>query len=612
MNGPKWLLLFLSALVLTFLVWGGLNILVDPFGVFGDVLLHWDAYSQTLNPRIGKTEYLQNHFDEFDSYIIGSSSAASYLPETLETYKDGNYYNLFHYGADIAYDKELIRWLLTEDDVQHIVLVLGLSEGDSVFDGTALTDKAHYAVTGESAFGYYLQYLFASPSFAAEKLYSLLKDTNMPQAFDVFIPTEGIYDKRMRDARSIGALDVYMEENSADFVPYSETRALQYVEECASAMRDIRQMCDAAGTELTVILSPVSDAQLKGYTNDSLNEYFTALADVTEYWNFSISPITYDARYFYDTTHTRNATANMVLARIYEDEEAYYPDNFGLLCTDGLTKTAEWMKDAAAAVREEDYTSNVPILLYHHLDPQAGESGTVLHPDTFASHMALLAEHGYTPVSVDQIIAYVEKGEALPDKPVMITFDDGYLSNYTHAFPILQQYGWSASIFVIGSSFGHYETYKDTANPITPHFGQTESGEMLNAGMISLQSHTWDMHQWAPYETGDAVRENILPLSGEKEDDYIDSLTVDIAAQNDLFAEMGIPEYRALAFPSGKYTLLTDAVLVENGIKVTMTTNPARMNTLVCGLPQSLLDLGRLNIAGDTKPESILAYCGEK
>ena len=610
MNGPKWLILFLSALLLTFLVWGIFNILADPFGVFGDVLLHWDAYAQTLNPRIGKTEYLQNRFDEFDSYIIGSSSAASYLPETLESYTEGKYYNLFHYGADIDYDKTLITWLLEKDEVRHIVWVLGLSEADTPAEKSGLTDKAHYTLTGENPIAFYTDFLFASPSFAVEKILSRCKDTKMPQAFDVFIPTDGTYDKRLRDAESIGDLNAYLAKNGGDFVPLTTVRELQYVEECASAVAEIRQLCDAAGTELTVILSPVSDAQLQGYTNDSLNYYFTALAQVTEYWNFSISPITYDARYFYDTTHTRNAAADMVLARIYE-ADAYYPDSFGILCGNGYAQTAEWMKDAVSAVDVSDYTANVPILLYHHLDPEAQENGTTLHPATFASHVKLLSAHGYTPVTFAQIIAYVEKGEPLPEKPILITFDDGYLSNYEYAYPILSEYGWPASIFVIGSSFGHYETYKDTENPITPHFGQPEAADMLTSGLITLHSHTWDMHQWKPYETGENIRETILPLPQETEDDYIAALTEDIAAQKKLFRENGIPESTVLAFPSGKYTQLTDAVLLENGCKVTVTTDSTGTNTIICGLPQSLLDLGRLNVAADITPEMLLSYCGE-
>lgn len=611
MSGPKWLILFLSALLLTFVLWGVLNILVDPFGVFGDMLFSWDSYSQTLNPRNAKVTYISSHFDEFDSYIIGSSSAASYLPQTLEKYNDGNYYNMFHYGADIEYDKKLLSWLLENDDVRHIVLVLGLSEADFLYNSSDLTDKLHYAVTGEGKLSYYADFLFASPSFALEKLSSRLKDTEMPQVFDVFIPSEGTYDKRLRDVESIGSLDAYMEKNGGDFAHSAEVYDLKYVDGCTEAVGDIRAMCESAGAELTVIISPVYEGQLQGFSEESLNAYFSGLAQVTDYWNFSISSVTHDARYFYDATHTRNAAGDMVLARIYDDAEAYYPDNFGVYCENGVSVTAEYLKDAAETVSRSDYTINVPVLLYHHLDPYAVEDGTVVHPDTFASHIALLAENGYTPVSFEQIVAYVEKGEALPKNPVMITFDDGYYSNYQYAFPILREYGWCASIFAIGSSIGHYEYYKDTEFALTPHFGEAEIAEMTASGIIDIQSHTYDMHQWAPYEEGENIRESILPLPNESEREYIFALNADIAAQNDVFEQNGLGACSVMAFPGGKYTKLTDVILRENGYKVTVTTDSTRVNTLVCGLPQSMIDIGRLNIAGDTTAEEILEYCGK-
>ena len=77
------------------------------------------------------------------------------------------------------------------------------------------------------------------------------------------------------------------------------------------------------------------------------------------------------------------------------------------------------------------------------------------------------------------------------------------------------------------------------------------------------------------------------------------------------FAENGIPESNVLAFPGGEYTQLTDAVVLENGYKVTLTTDSTKDNTLICGLPQSLLGLGRLNIASDITVGMLLSYCGE-
>lgn len=95
----------------------------------------------------------------------------------------------------------------------------------------------------------------------------------------------------------------------------------------------------------------------------------------------------------------------------------------------------------------------------------------------------------------------MEKGEALPEKPVVITFDDGYQSNYEYAYPILKKYGMKATIFVIGSSVGKDE-YKDTGLPMLPHFGVSEAREMENSGLISIQSHTYDLHQNGECEKG--------------------------------------------------------------------------------------------------------------
>ena len=120
MNLKQWLLLVLSALVLVLIVCVCLNLIVDPFGAFGGSL-RWDSYAQTLNPRNAKAVYLAEHPDSYDSFVVGSSSAASYLPETLEKYYGGSFYNLFHYGADSDYDCALVRWLLRQGSVRTVL-----------------------------------------------------------------------------------------------------------------------------------------------------------------------------------------------------------------------------------------------------------------------------------------------------------------------------------------------------------------------------------------------------------------------------------------------------------------------------------------------------------
>lgn len=72
----------------------------------------------------------------------------------------------------------------------------------------------------------------------------------------------------------------------------------------------------------------------------------------------------------------------------------------------------------------------------------------------FEEQVKAMVESGYTPVFFQDLIDYVDTEKQLPEKPVCITFDDGYLDNYTYAFPILKKYNCKATIFVIGSSIG--------------------------------------------------------------------------------------------------------------------------------------------------------------
>lgn len=119
---------------------------------------------------------------------------------------------------------------------------------------------------------------------------------------------------------------------------------------------------------------------------------------------------------------------------------------------------------------------------------------------------------------------------------------------------------------------------------------------MLDSGLISIGSHTYDMHQWPPFEEVRPARENMLPLSGESETDYIHAVQTDAAREAETFAAFGIPAPDVIAFPEGAHADLTDVVLRECGYKVTLTTDESRVNTVVVGLPQTLIDLGRMTV----------------
>lgn len=251
-------------------------------------------------------------------------------------------------------------------------------------------------------------------------------------------------------------------------------------------------------------------------------------------------------------------------------------------------------------------TAEVPVLMYHHLDPAAdGSNSMVIKPETFARQIQALHDEGYTGVSIEELRSYVHDGVPLPERPIVITFDDGYLSNYEYAFPILQQYGMKATIFVIGSSVGHREFYKDTTFPIIPHFGATEMQEMLASGLIDIQSHTYDMHQTAAYEPG-VARRTMRQLPGEDDAHYVAALTEDMRRQRTLLEPLTGRPVNALAYPLGDYASLTTETLVQLGIEATFTTNSGS-NTVERGVPQSLLNLNRYGVYESTTPERLLS-----
>jgi len=97
--------------------------------------------------------------------------------------------------------------------------------------------------------------------------------------------------------------------------------------------------------------------------------------------------------------------------------------------------------------------TGIPILNYHEVD-NTFHTCLTMTPHDFSQQMQYLKDQGYHTITPAQLNDYLTKGTALPDKPVMITFDDGYVDNYTDAYPILKKYDMTGTIFIITSLVG--------------------------------------------------------------------------------------------------------------------------------------------------------------
>ena len=608
MNAKKWVLTFLLFALVLVLGLAAFNYVTDPFAAFGDKFLNWFSYDETNNPRVAKISYLEQHHDEYDSYILGCSSTSSLQVSDFNKLYDANFYNLIMYGADMRDCEKIADYLIEHYEVKHLVLNVYLDNGFTYDDETdRLTRNLHYLTDPDtSALSFYTRYLFCDPRYGFAKLKNLRNDRLLPQSFDVFNEVTGEYDKRVRDVEPVGSMDTYLEAYPV-FADYPKTGdfVLGQTENCMKSVAAIKERCEAADVELVVVAAPVYIDYFQNFQAEDVANFYASLAKVTDFWDFSCSSVSCEPRYFYDATHFRNAVGSMIAARIAGDDSVYIPDDFGTYVTADTPSSYFSEVLQATALPDETVSRDVPVLMWHNLAEESSGDMTI-SVDTFRAQIEALHEAGFKTVSLQQLYDYVHFGTELPEKPIVLTFDDGYFSNYEYAFPILQEYDMQATIFAIGVSVGK-DTYKDTEHAMTPHFGADEAREMVDSGLISVQSHTFDMHQWPPFEDGNAqVRETLLPFDGEADADYEAAVEADFAESRELLESITGQPVNALAFPEGAYVTLTQDALRSAGAELTFTTVRA-VNTVVKGLPQSLCAMPRFGMTESTDMTALVA-----
>jgi peptidoglycan/xylan/chitin deacetylase (PgdA/CDA1 family) len=96
----------------------------------------------------------------------------------------------------------------------------------------------------------------------------------------------------------------------------------------------------------------------------------------------------------------------------------------------------------------------VPILLYHHVGVSPSHSPYYISPYDFEQQMYLLHEWGYQTISVGLLVRAIREGAELPPKPIILTFDDGSETVFTTAFPVMQKYGFTGTVYIVFNYVG--------------------------------------------------------------------------------------------------------------------------------------------------------------
>lgn len=240
----------------------------------------------------------------------------------------------------------------------------------------------------------------------------------------------------------------------------------------------------------------------------------------------------------------------------------------------------------SAAQAASPKTVRLPIIMYHQIskNPSACNAFTI-SPETFEQDIRYLAANGYTSVTTAQMLDYCQGKETLPGKPILITFDDGYESFEPYAKPVLEQYGMSAVLAIVGQ---YADTYTKTEDHHVSYsyFSWNALAQLQKSPAVELAVHTYDMHHLRE-------RKGCKIKSGESNGAYRQALNGDLERVEEQFKTYVGNLPCVFAYPYGFYCKEAKEILRERGYQVLFTCEE-KVNVLT-GNPEELMSLGRFN-----------------
>ncbi|NLL96455.1 MAG: polysaccharide deacetylase family protein [Clostridiaceae bacterium] len=157
--------------------------------------------------------------------------------------------------------------------------------------------------------------------------------------------------------------------------------------------------------------------------------------------------------------------------------------------------------------------------------------------------MKQLKAYGYNTITFSDLHEHYMDGSPLPKNPVIITFDDGYESNYTIGYPILKKYGLNACIFIITNAIGNYN-----------YMNESQLKEITSSGVIDVQSHSASHSYDLPYMSGNKIDSELLDSKMR-----LESITGN--------------KVNIFCYPSGRYSQRLVDKLIEHEYIFSVTTN---------------------------------------
>lgn len=254
--------------------------------------------------------------------------------------------------------------------------------------------------------------------------------------------------------------------------------------------------------------------------------------------------------------------------------------------TKSTTSTVK-KKPKVEAIKKDPNPTNIPVLMYHSIAYEKGNDLRV-PPEKFRQELQIIKDNGFTPITLDELYSHFNDEAALPQepivitpddgyrdndevvlpqKPIVITLDDGYRDNYENALPILKEFGFKATVFVItcqidsGSDFMTSSQLKE-----------------MNANRIDIECHT-------------VTHPHLKDLSHDKQ-------LVELKDSKAKLEKILNKKINYIAYPYGSYNDDTLKIAQNLGYKMAVTTNEGLANKA-----QGIYALDRMYISASNSLE---------
>lgn len=224
--------------------------------------------------------------------------------------------------------------------------------------------------------------------------------------------------------------------------------------------------------------------------------------------------------------------------------------------------------------------------MYHHILKDSKKWGKyVISPGEFEDDIIYLKKEGYSTIVMQDLIDFVYYKKELPLKPIMLTFDDGYLSNYDYILPILEKYDCKAVISVVGE-FIERNSVECVSNTAYSYMNWEQVNELVHSSYIEIQNHSYSMHKISK-------RKGASKKKGESYEQYKKALNNDIGKLQILMEEKTGYKPTTFTYPYGFSSKESNQILTDMGFLASLSCNVG-VNYL-SGVKEELYDLKRYN-----------------